>query len=42
VWRTHLDGRVNAIAQLWPVLMFQAWHAAQHAARQPVAQRAAS
>lgn len=25
VWREHLSGRRNAMAQLWAVLMFQAW-----------------
>ncbi|MEP6729703.1 MAG: asparagine synthase (glutamine-hydrolyzing) [bacterium] len=25
VWQAHLDGRVNAMPQLWPILMFQAW-----------------
>ena len=29
VWQAHLAGRVNAVPQLWPVLMFQAWLAAQ-------------
>lgn len=24
-WRTHLSGRVDASARLWPVLMFQNW-----------------
>jgi asparagine synthase (glutamine-hydrolysing) len=27
VWREHLEGRRNRHLQLWPVLMFQAWHA---------------
>ncbi len=25
VWRDHLAGRINAVPQLWPVLMFQQW-----------------
>ncbi|WP_247215258.1 asparagine synthase (glutamine-hydrolyzing) [Synechococcus sp. C9] len=25
-WQEHLQGRFNWQAQLWPVLMFQAWH----------------
>jgi asparagine synthase (glutamine-hydrolysing) len=32
VWRTHLAGRMNAVPQLWPVLMFQAWREAQETA----------
>jgi asparagine synthase (glutamine-hydrolysing) len=30
-WREHLDGRRNRQYRLWPVLMFQAWLADQHA-----------
>jgi asparagine synthase (glutamine-hydrolysing) len=32
VWRMHLSGRMNAVPQLWPVLMFQAWREAQETA----------
>ena len=33
VWKDHLDGRWNAGAELWPILMFQAWSAARAAGR---------
>ncbi len=26
VWEEHKSGRANRISQLWPILMFQAWH----------------
>ena len=26
IWREHLSGKKNWQMQLWPVLMFQAWH----------------
>ena len=26
VWEEHKSGRANRITQLWPILMFQAWH----------------
>ena len=26
VWEEHASGRANRITQLWPILMFQAWH----------------
>lgn len=26
VWEEHRSGRANRITQLWPILMFQAWH----------------
>lgn len=32
VWRLHLSGARNAVPQLWPVLMFQAWLEANDAA----------
>ena len=28
-WSEHLSGRKDYSAQLWTILMFQAWHAAQ-------------
>ncbi|MEB3220469.1 MAG: asparagine synthase (glutamine-hydrolyzing) [Candidatus Sericytochromatia bacterium] len=34
-WAAHLAGRLNAEHELWNVLMFQAWHAHQRAARTP-------
>ncbi len=32
VWDAHVSGRTNALPQIWPVLMFQAWHAAHEGA----------
>lgn len=32
VWQSHLAGRINAVPQLWPVLMFQLWLQSQQSA----------
>ena len=36
-WEQHLSGQVNAVPELWPVLMFQAWLADQSEARRAAA-----
>lgn len=35
MWQAHLDGHSNRQYQLWSVLMFQAWHEAEHAVALP-------
>ncbi len=32
VWEEHKSGRANRMTQLWPILMFQAWHRETHSA----------
>lgn len=45
VWNEHKSGRANRISQLWPILMFQAWHrevnGAGHSESSPFIRRAA-
>jgi asparagine synthase (glutamine-hydrolysing) len=37
VWGAHVSGRTNALPQIWPVLMFQAWYEAHVSASSGVA-----